>query len=363
MAEKGEIIMVKAVQKAAAISLLALTVLLAGCTKNETVKEEAPLVRTQKIQVNGGGQSSGYPGEVRGRYETQLAFQVSGKISKRNVELGSTVQAGDVLMEIDAKDIRQTVNITSAQMASAESQLNLAQSNLERYRKLFEQGAVSRAQLDQYENAYEVAAAALRQTAAQYNQGANQLGYSTLVADSSGVIAAINAEAGQVVSAGQVVLTLVKNGEREIEISIPENRVEDVRNAGKILVTFWALPDVQIEGQIREISPVADKITRTYKARISLANPPAGVNLGMTANVAVASSGGRQAVYIPLAAIYQTGDTPGVWIVANDTVSLRPVKVGAFGNGQIQVLEGLQDGDVVVTAGVQKLREGQKVRL
>lgn len=355
--------MSKALTRYAGVSILILAILLAGCARTEPLKEEAPLVRTQKMQLNGNGQSSGYPGEVRGRYETQLAFQVSGKISKRNVELGSVVNAGDVLMEIDAKDIQQTVNITSAQMASAESQLNLAQSNLERYRKLFEQGAVSRAQLDQYENAYEVAAAAVRQTAAQYTQGANQLGYSTLVADSTGVIAAVNAEAGQVVSAGQVVLTLVKDGEREIEISIPENRIEDLRNAQQIRVTFWALPDVTVEGRVREISPVADKITRTYKARISLQNPPAGVNLGMTANVAIASAGSRQAVYIPLAAIYQTGDTPGVWVVANETVSLRPVKVGAFGDGQIQVLEGLQDGDVIVTAGVQKLREGQKVRL
>nr|WP_312560986.1 efflux RND transporter periplasmic adaptor subunit [Anaerospora sp.] len=355
--------MSKALTRYAGVSMLILAILLAGCARTEPVKEEAPLVRTQKMQLNGNGQSSGYPGEVRGRYETQLAFQVSGKISKRNVELGSVVNAGDVLMEIDAKDIQQTVNITSAQMASAESQLNLAQSNLERYRKLFEQGAVSRAQLDQYENAYEVAAAAVRQTAAQYTQGANQLGYSALVADSTGVIAAVNAEAGQVVSAGQVVLTLVKDGEREIEISIPENRIEDLHNAQQIRVTFWALPDVIVEGKVREISPVADKITRTYKARISLQNPPAGVNLGMTANVAIASAGSRQAVYIPLAAIYQTGDTPGVWVVANETVSLRPVKVGAFGDGQIQVLEGLQDGDVIVTAGVQKLREGQKVRL
>jgi RND family efflux transporter MFP subunit len=355
--------MSKALTRYAGVSMLILAILLAGCARTEPVKEEAPLVRTQKMQLNGNGQSSGYPGEVRGRYETQLAFQVSGKISKRNVELGSVVNAGDVLMEIDAKDIQQTVNITSAQMASAESQLNLAQSNLERYRKLFEQGAVSRAQLDQYENAYEVAAAAVRQTAAQYTQGANQLGYSALVADSTGVIAAVNAEAGQVVSAGQVVLTLVKDGEREIEISIPENRIEDLRNAQQIRVTFWALPDVTVEGKVREISPVADKITRTYKARISLQNLPAGVNLGMTANVVIASAGSRQAVYIPLAAIYQTGDIPGVWVVANETVSLRPVKVGAFGDGQIQVLEGLQDGDVIVTAGVQKLREGQKVRL
>jgi len=347
----------------AGISILGIAVLLSGCARTEPAKAEVPLVRTQKIQLGDASQNASYPGEVRGRYETQLSFQVSGKISKRNVELGSTVKPGEVLMEIDAKDIEQTVNITSAQVYSAGSQLNLAQSNLERYRKLYEQGAVSRAQLDQYENAYDVAVAAVRQTEAQYTQGANQLGYSALVADSPGVIAAVTAEAGQVVSAGQAVLTLVKDGEREIEISIPENRIEEMRKAQQINITFWALPDVVVAGKTREISPVADKVSRTYKVRISLLNPPDGVNLGMTANVTVTAPNSRQTAYIPLAAVYQTGSVPGVWVVNNEVVSLRQIKVGTFGDGQIQVLEGLQDGDIIVTAGVQKLREGQKVRI
>ncbi len=345
------------------IFILIASLIFTGCSKTETAQEEVSLVRSQIVKIDGGSQSASYSGEVRGRYETQLAFQVSGKIIKRNVELGSVVNAGDILMEIDAKDIQQTVNSNSAQVYSAESQLTLAQSNLERYRKLYAQGAISSAQLDQYQNAYNVAAAAVHQSSAQYAQGANQLGYTTLAADSAGVISGISAEAGQVVSAGQAVLTLVKDGEREIEINVPENRVDELRTTGQIQVSFWALPGSLAEGKIREISPMADKVSRTYKVRISLANPPAGMNLGMTANVIVANSGGQTAAYIPLSAIYQTGDTPNVWIINDGVVALRPIKVGTFGDNKAQVLEGLQDGDRIVVAGVQKLREGQKVRI
>jgi len=346
------------------ITILSITSLLvSGCSKAATTSDDIPLVRSETVKINNSAQSANYSGEVRGRYETQLAFQVSGKIIKRNVDLGSKVSPGDVLMEIDAKDIQQNVNISSAQVSSAQSQLQLAETNLERYRTLFEQGAISRAQLDQYQNNYEVAQSAVRQSAAQYTQGSNQLGYSTLVADSSGVVSNISVEAGQVVSAGQVVLTLVKDGEREIEISVPENRVDELRKTEQIQVAFWALPNVTVQGNIREISPIADKVSRTYKVRIRLVNPPAGINLGMTANVIMAAqAGGQPVAFIPLSAIYQTGDIPHVWVIANDAVTLRPVKIGAFGDNKVQVLEGLQDGDVIVTAGVQKLHEGEKVR-
>ena len=346
------------------IAILSITSLLvSGCSKAATMTEDITLVRSQTVKINSSGQSANYSGEVRGRYETQLAFQVSGKIIKRNVDLGSKVNSGDVLMEIDAKDIQPNVNISSAQVSSAQSQLQLAATNLERYRTLFEQGAISRAQLDQYQNNYEVAQSAVRQSAAQYIQGSNQLGYSTLVADSDGVVSSISVEAGQVVSAGQAVLTLVKDGEREIEISVPENRVDELRKTEQIQVAFWALPNVTVQGKIREISPIADKVSRTYKVRISLVNPPEGVNLGMTANVMVAQPGGQLVTYIPLSAIYQTGDIPNVWVIVNDAVTLRPIKVGAFGDNKVQVLEGLQDGDIIVTAGVQKLHEGEKVRI
>lgn len=345
------------------ISVLLLGGLLSACSKGESIKETVPPVRSQVIKLDGLQQAASYPGEVRGRVETQMAFQVGGKIVRRNVDLGSVVSAGDVLMEIDPKDIQQVVNASSAQVASAQSQLSLAKSNVERYRQLYEQNAISRAQLDQYENAYAVAEATVRQSAAQYSQGANQLGYSSLNAPSAGVIAAVNAEAGQVVGAGQAVLTLVQDGEREIEISLPENRVDELRKAEQLRVTFWALPGVSVDGKVREISPIADKVSRTYKARVQLVNPPGEIKLGMTASVTAASAPAARTVFIPLSAVYQTGDTPNVWLINNNVVSLRPVKIGAFGDGKVQVLSGLADGDTIVTAGVHKLREGQTVRV
>lgn len=329
----------------------------------KVVTDDITVVQTAVIGAAAAAQEYTYSGEVRGRYESQLAFQVSGKIIKRNVELGSVINTGDVLMQIDPKDIQQTVNSTSAQVYSAQSQLRLAESNLNRYRQLYEQGAVGRMVYDQYVSAYEVAVASVQQASAQHTQGANQLDYSLLRADKPGVISAISAEMGQVVSAGQPVLTIVQDGEREVEISVPENRIEELRKAQQLKVTFWALSNVTVDGRVREISPMADPVTRTYKVRISLLNPPAEMKLGMTAAVTLWNSETQPPATIPLAAIYQNGDTPCVWVVTDNTVALRPIKTGKFGNGTIQVVAGLQQGDRIVTAGVHKLNEGQKVKL
>ncbi|HWR29051.1 MAG TPA: efflux RND transporter periplasmic adaptor subunit [Negativicutes bacterium] len=346
------------------IALIAIAFsLFANFSAKKEVAEQSPLVLSTIVKVNGADQNAIYSGEVRGRYESSLAFQVGGKVIRRNVELGSNVNAGDVLMEIDPKDVQQSVNISSAQVAAAQSQLALAETNLKRYRTLYEQNAVSRAIYDQYENAYAAAVAAANQASAQNVQGSNQLGYTALRATSAGVISSISVEAGQVVAAGQSVLTLVQDGEREIEMEVPENRYEEIRNAREIKVSFWALPDRIIDGTVREISPIADKTSRTYKVRIHLTNPPQELKLGMTASVNTAVAVRRQSAYVPLSAIYQTGVNPSVWVVSNDIATLRPVKLGAFGDGTVQVLEGLNNNEVIITAGVHKLKEGQKVRL
>lgn len=322
-----------------------------------------PLVQTLTVGAAGAASLYTYAGEVRGRYESQLSFQVGGKLIKRNVELGSAVQAGELLMQLDPQDFNQMDNSNAAQLAAAQAQLTLAENNLNRYRQLYAQAAVSRAQLDQYQSAYDIARAAVRQTAAQYEQGANKLDYTRLYADQPGVIAAVNAETGQVVSAGQSVLTLVRDGQREIEINIPENRLQEFRDVSPCKATFWALPGVSVDGAIREIAPMANAITRTYKVRVTLVNPPPEVKLGMTAAVTITGAGQQAAaIAIPRSALYQTGDVPGVWVIKNDTVTWRPVTVGVGNNDTIPVLTGLQPGETIVTAGVHKLREGQKVR-
>lgn len=327
--------------------------------------EDRVLVRTQKVERIGAKDQNIYSGEVRGRYETLLAFQVGGKIVQRFVELGSVVKQGDALMQIDAKDIRQTVNMASAQVYSAQSQKKLAASNLERYRQLYEQNAISKAQYEQFLSAYEVASAAASQASAQYEQGANQLDYSILRASKAGIISAISVETGQVVGAGQAVLTLVQDGEREVEINVPESRIAAMRRTTEINVRLWALPEALIKGKVREIAPMADAVTRTYRVRISLINPPEALTLGMTASVATkdADSSAAYGFEVPLSAIYQAGQQPSVWIVQNDTVALRSVQTGKFGKTTLQVTGGLKAGDTIVVSGVHKLREGQKIRL
>ena len=328
----------------------------------QTGTEEIPFVRSAVIGANASAQDYIYSGEVRGRFERQLAFQVGGKVTKRFIELGSTVRAGEVLMQIDSKDLQQTVNSSSAQVYSAESQLKLAKNNLSRYQQLYAQGAISRAQLDQYQNEYEVASASVQQTSAQLSQGVNQLNYSLLYADQPGIISSISVEAGQVVSAGQTILTIVQDGEREIEISVPENRIEELRKATQFKVAFWALPSTTVEGKVREIAPMADATTRTYKVRISLINPPQEIKLGMTAAVTINNAMQTASLTIPLSAVYQTGSSPEVWVIKDNVVNLRSVQTGNFSGNQIQILAGLNPGETIVTAGVQKLRPGQKVR-
>lgn len=212
-----------------------------GCGKNEQTVDNTVYVKTQTIDYGASSSEDNYAGVVKGRYETNLAFQVSGKILSRNVNLGDKVSAGDVLMVIDDKDIKQSVNAYDAQVESAKSQLNLAQANLTRYQQLYAANAVSAQSLDQYQNAYDSALSSYNQAVAQATQGYNSLGYTQLIADVNGVISSVSGEVGQVVSAGQTVAVLIQDGEREIEISIPENKIQDISIGQKATVDFWAL--------------------------------------------------------------------------------------------------------------------------
>jgi len=342
-----------------------LTALLSGCGKPSLEPAGPQAVKTQTIALGSDAAQSTYAGEVRGRYESNLSFQAGGKIIARNVQLGSRVRAGEVLMTIDAKDIAQTASKASAQVDSAATQLKLAEANLKRYSQLYQDAAISAATLDQYQATYESAQAAFQAAQAEAVQGSNALGYTNLIADSDGVVAALSGEAGQVVSAGQTVLTLVQTDELEVEIHVPENRVTALPLGQKVTVSFWALSNtVKIDGEVREIAPMSDPTARTYKVRIRLLQPPAGIRLGMTASVDCTIAGScAAAALLPLTAIYQTGEEPEVWLVGDDgRVHLQTVAVESFGDNAVKV-KGLSAGTVVVTAGIHKLREGQEVRL
>lgn len=318
-----------------------------------------PIVRTMTIGESIVDSSAVYPGEVRGRYESQLAFQTAGRIASRLVNVGDRVHAGQILMTIDPKDVNQSVEAANAQLASAVANQKLAADNAARFNKLYAGGAVSEATRDQYNTQLEAANAALRQAQANANASGNQLGYTQLTSNADGVVAAITGEAGQVTAAGTPMVTIVRSGEREIQINVPENVKLSIGQQAEI--SFWALPDVTAKGTVREISPIADSITRTYKVRVAVPQLPAEAKLGMTAKVNAAAAADE--LVIPATALYQVNGKTQVWLVRNNRAVLQDVKVAGYIGNNVRLAGGLNKGDILITAGLSKLVDNQQVRL
>jgi multidrug efflux system membrane fusion protein len=320
-----------------------------------------PIVRTYTVGAQDSAFSAPYPGEVRGRYESQLAFQVGGKISARYVNIGDSVHSGQVLLALDPKDVAQSVESAEAQLASAQANQRLAADNAARYNALYAKGAVSEAIRDQYSTQLQSADAALRQAQAQASVSGNQLGYTHLLSNTDGVIAALNAEVGQIVAAGTPILTVVRGGEREIQINVPEGAPVKLGQQAKI--TLWALPKVSISGSVREIAPAADSVTRTYKVKVSVPALPEAAKLGMTAKVVLINEEKQTAaIVIPATALYQVNSKAQVWLLKDEKVELRDVEIAGYSDNELLISSGLQANDTIVTAGLNKLSPGLEVR-
>nr|WP_320148232.1 efflux RND transporter periplasmic adaptor subunit [uncultured Anaeromusa sp.] len=345
-----------------AAAILAALVFLGGCGAKQEGMENKVAVKVESVGASNQLASGLYAGEVKGRKESQLSFRVAGKIQERLVDAGARVSPGDPLFRLEPSDLTLSLERAASGVAGAEADLKLAQRNLERSRELYEQQAISRQAYDTQVAQYEAAEAKARSATAAYGEGGNQLSYSVLAADRAGVVSAISGEVGQVVAAGQPVLTLVGDGEKEVEFAVPENRVQELFQGKPVQVSFWALPGMVVSGNIREVTPQADPVTRTYKVRVSLVQPPEQVYLGMSASVAV-EAGAALALRIPLAAVYQSAGQSSVWVVQDEKVHLRSVRLGEYGKNDVAVLEGLAAQETIVVAGVQKLSEGQGVRI
>ena len=339
-----------------------LLALLAGC--GDDAADQAPARPAWVVQASAQGAApTAYAGEVRARFEPALAFRIGGKIARRQVDVGARVKAGQVLAELDASDVALQREAAQAQLASAEADLALAKSELDRYEQLLGQQLVSQSLYDARKSQYEAAEARVRQARAQARVSVNQADYAALRAPADGVIAQRLAEAGQVVSPGQTVFVLAEDGEREVAISIPEREASLFPVGRPLLVELWSLPGQRFPGQLREIAPAADPQARTFAARVSFNPGEAAVDLGQSARV-YANGGDEAVVTVPLSALYEKDGQAALWVVdpADNTVSLRPVQAGAYGENTVPVTAGLQAGEWVVAAGVHLLLEGQKVR-
>jgi RND family efflux transporter MFP subunit len=303
-------------------------------------------------------------GEVKPRYETDLSFRVAGKLLTRLVDVGTTVKQGDTLAALDTQDYQNRLRSAEADVSAAEAALVEAQGSEDRLGKLLKNGYTPRANYDTALRNLRSAEARLAATKAALDLTRDQLNYTELKAEFDGVITAVGAEAGQNVTPGQLVVRLARPGDKDAVFSIAEAAIGERAEKGAVLVWPLSSPDVLVEGTVREISPVADPTTRTYTVKVTLKDPPPQVRFGMSVGGRWRGSG-QPVVALPLSALFEKNGTPAVWIFDQDTgrVLLKPVTVARYEADTVIVADGISTGAIVVTAGINMLRENQKVRL
>ena len=337
---------------------------LAACSADTPAESPRPAL---VVQPGGGADAalSAYAGEVRAREESPLSFRVGGNLIRRNVDAGARVQKGEVLALLDPGDFALQAQAAQAQLAAAEADLARARGDRDRYAKLVADQLISRSAYDAQVAAYKAAEGQARAARAQMDVMRNQEGYSQLRAPRDGVIASRQAEAGQVVAAGQTIFTLAADGGREVAIGLPENRIREFSVGQPVMIELWNAPGQRLPGTIREIAPAADAQTRTYATRVSLVGDAVQqVELGQSARVYVQENGAKAALKLPLSAVQRGEDgKTSVWIVdpATGEVRARSVQLGRYGESSVPVLAGLKASDWVVAAGGHLLREGQIV--
>jgi RND family efflux transporter MFP subunit len=342
-----------------------LLVVLAGCGAEEAPSApEARLVRTMVVDDASNTQQSQYTAEIRSRYETDLSFQVSGKIARRAVDVGTLVKRGDVLATIDSTDQQLGLDAARSAVNAAQAELDRAQSEEARYRDLLERGLTTRAAYLTQQTAVKTSQSRLEQATADLRLSEQRLNYTTLRADHDGVVTEVMAEAGSVVAAGQAVMNVARPSELEAVFDVPDGRIDALRSNSALQIAPLGDSVGTIDAQVREISPSADPVTRTYQVRASIPEPPPNLRLGMTVTVTLPRGEGTSSIRLPSTALFQSGKDPAIWVVRSDyTLELRTITVDRYESDGVLVSSGLNAGDRVVTAGVHRLANNEKVRL
>lgn len=347
----------------AGVMLSASALLLAGCDRDKAQAEIAQPVLVVHPGAGTALSAEAFAGDVHAREESALAFRVGGNLVRRKVDVGARVHRGDVLAELDPSDLQLQARASDAQLAAAQAELARAGADRARYAKLAQQQLVSRSALDAQDAAYAAAAGQVRALRAQREVAGNAAGYAQLRAPRDGVIASRQAEAGQVVAAGQTIFVLAADGSREVAIALPESEIGDFHVGQPALVELWNAPGTRLPARIREIAPAADPQARTYAARVTLLDGADAVELGQSARVYVQGTA-ASAPEIPLSALQRNPQGgSAVWVVdpATRKLHLAPVRVGAFGSDGVPVLAGVSPRDWIVAAGGHLLHEGEVV--
>lgn len=349
-----------------AVASIGLPLLLLACSRTAPQPEAIRTVRTLTVAPSSATGQQEYAAEIRARSEVRLGFRVGGKLQSRPAEVGQRVKTGEVLARLDPEDLRLSQQAAAAAVQSAQVNHDLSLADFRRFKELRDQGFISSAELDRREAALKAAAAQLDQARAQAAVQGNQAAYTTLVATAPGVVVAVEAEPGAVLAAGATVLRLALDGPRDAVFAVPEDAAAAARalvgKAGAVGVTPWGTGD-RLPATVREVAAAADPVTRTFLVKADLSAPQ--LQLGQTATVTIALPPVPAATLLPLTAVKEFKGRSAVWVVdpARQVVQTREIEVGGAQGNEVVVRSGLRPGELVVTAGVHVLTEGQQVRL
>ncbi len=337
--------------------------LFTACSKPVDKSEDIRPVRAIKVVADNADISAEFSGEVRPRIESKLGFRVSGKIIARHVDVGAPVKRGQVLMQLDPQDLALAQTQAKAGLSAAESNRDLAKAEFKRYQELREKNFVASAVLESKETTYKAAQSSYEQAMAAFKNQSNQAAYTNLTSDVDGVVTGIDVEAGQVVAAGAPVMRVAQGGEMDVVIGIPEDKVNTIRAIKDIRVRLWVNPAEEIVATLRELSPIADPVTRTYTAKLALPSTTKNIKLGMTAAVSFVAKNPTAMIKLPMTALFQEKNATFVWIVESGAVKMLPVQLAGTSGQDVLLAGGVAVGQTVVTAGVNLLKPGQKVTI
>ncbi len=351
--------------RAGVLAAGATALLLAGCKQTEAPQApEVRPVRVVAIEKRATGDTVAITGTVQAQTEANQSFRIDGRLVERAVGVGDSLRPGQLIARLDPQNEESALQAARAQLGAARAQQAEARNNFARMRDLVAENAVARATFEQAEAVMKTADAAVETAQSQVTLAENRLSYTRLVSDVTGVVTAQGAEPGEVVGAGRMIVQVAKDGAREAVFDVPA-RVKDAAPARpSVAVNLVSDPKVTATGTVREVAPRADPVTGTFRVRVRLDNPPPAMRLGttVTGRISLDSAPG---IEIPPSAVTRADRKASVWVVdrKTGTVSPRAIEIRSSDPMRVEVASGLNPGDVVVTAGIQALRPGQKVRL
>jgi RND family efflux transporter MFP subunit len=348
----------------AGLTIALLAVVLTGCNEKVAEKTEPGRpVLVASVHYEAESPARSFVGTIRPRIETDMGFRVPGKIAKRLVEVGQTVEVGQPLATLDEIDLKLQAEQAEAEHRAATGVLAQASAAETRAKELRVKGWATDAQLDQAKATADEARARLNRAERSVELTNNSLSYATLIADTRGVVTATLVDAGQVVASGQTAIRVARFAEKEAVVAIPETLLGRAKD-GVASVTLWSEPDKKYAAKLREIAPNADPATRTYLAKFSLPDAGDQVSLGMTATLTLCDPATERVARLPLSALFSQGGDPSLYIVDSaGEVALKPVSVKSYETKDVVITGGVDEGAKVVVLGVQKLDPAQKVRV